>query len=99
MWAFDDCHSCLTCAVNNAVHRRCCASVKWPGFVRLERSARVVGWTETHRFVQGDAKDWYWMIGSSLVFVYLSACLFKVYMHLYYAAGFRTIADIMAHHH
>jgi hypothetical protein len=47
-------------------------------------------------FVQGDAKDWFWMVASTVVFVYLAACLFMIYAHLYYKAGFATIADLMA---
>jgi hypothetical protein len=36
------------------------------------------------------------MIISTVVFVYLAACLFMIYAHLYYKAGFVTMADLMA---
>lgn len=45
---------------------------------------------------EGDFKDWAWMGISIAVFMYFSAMLFRVYAHLYYASGLRTIADILS---
>jgi hypothetical protein len=45
--------------------------------------------------VEGDFKDWAWMGISIAVFTYFAASLFRVYAHLYYASGMRTIADLM----
>jgi hypothetical protein len=42
---------------------------------------------------QGDFKDWFWMATATALYTYLSACLFLIYLHLYEAAGFMTIAD------
>jgi hypothetical protein len=45
--------------------------------------------------VQGDAKDWFWVMTATLLYTYVAACLFMIYMHLYYAAGFTTISDML----
>lgn len=45
---------------------------------------------------QGDTADWAWMVISTLVLVWFSAGLYRIYAHLYYAAGLHTFAEMMA---
>jgi hypothetical protein len=51
---------------------------------------------QNHAGAQGDWKDWFWMVLSTVVLVYFSACLFMLYDFLYRAAGFVTVAEFMS---
>lgn len=44
----------------------------------------------------GDWKDWFWMLFSTLILVYFSACLFMLYDYIYRAAGLVTFSEFMS---
>lgn len=44
----------------------------------------------------GDWKDWFWMVLSTFILVYFSACLFMIYDYMYRAAGFVTFSEFMS---
>jgi hypothetical protein len=46
--------------------------------------------------LQGDWKDWFWMIAATCVFTYAAACLFMIYLHVYRMSGMMTIAEYLS---
>jgi hypothetical protein len=46
---------------------------------------------------QGDARDWALMWTSVAIFVYMAMHMYRLYAHMYYAAGLRPIMQTLFH--